>query len=150
MTHFHIEGLAPFDGDYPVDLSYFTNRELHTIKNLAGVRAGELEDAFKAGDNDLIVAFCVIALERNGKQMPREAVDVIWNAEVGKVSLVAEEDEESPPVEAPPSEQSGSGAERSGSSGSGSSNGGDHQANDRSRIGSLALATGSPDSGRRI
>lgn len=143
MTHFHIEGLPPFDGDYPCDLTYFTNKELHTIKTLSGVRAGEMEEALAAEDNDLIVAFCVIALERAGKTMTRDATDVIWNAPIGKITFVAEEDEESPPGEAPPSETSESGAGKNGSSGHGSSNGGDLPESDRSPTGDLSLVAGS-------
>lgn len=140
MAHFHIEGLAPYDGDWPADLTRFTNREFHTIKEMSGVRAGELDEAFKKGDNDVLVAFTVIMLERAGKQVNR---DVIWDAPAGTVTLVpdAEDVEESPPAQPPP-EPGGKadGAEKNGSSGVPSRIAGeDLQA-------SLQSSTGSPDS----
>ena len=45
----------------------FTNRELHLIKQIAGVRAGELFDAMEVGDNDLVVALAHIAVKRAGR-----------------------------------------------------------------------------------
>lgn len=90
MESIVIKGIAGYDGEYPFDASYFTNKELHTIKTHSGVRAGEIQQAFAAGDNDLIVAFAAIALERNGKVVH---ADVLWNAKVGAIELVLGEDE---------------------------------------------------------
>ena len=141
QTHFHIEGLPPFDGDYPIDLNHFTNKELHTIKQLSGVRAGELEEALDAGDNDLILAFAVIALERSGRSMPKQAVDVLWNADFGKFTLVIPDDEDadaSPPSQTPSAnDENDSDNEKNESSGKGSNGAGDaHQETDRSLTGS--------------
>lgn len=86
-----LEGVFPYDGEYEMDLSYFTMRELHTIKKVAGVRAGELGEALEAGDSDVVVAIALIALQRAGKQVSE---DIIWDAPAGKVTLVAGEEEE--------------------------------------------------------
>lgn len=131
MDRFHIEGVPPYDGDYEIDLGgEFTNKELHTIKKVSGVRVLELQDAGDSGDNDLVVAFAVIALERAGYKVD---VDVLWNAPVGKITFI-EEAEESPPAETP--EQSGSGNENPPSSGESSKADGDRQASVLSLTGS--------------
>lgn len=100
-----IVGVPPYDGDHPIDVSYFTNRELHTIKEIAGVRAGQIEQAFADGDTDLVVALAIIALARAGHV--RVDRDRLWDAEVGKIDLVLEEDDVSPPASALPSESGG-------------------------------------------
>ncbi len=89
-----------YDGEWEIDVSYFTNRELHLIKRLTGVRAAELEAAFAAGDNDLVVAMAAIALQRNGKPLHE---DVLWDARAGTITFVGGDDAD-PPAEAPPSE----------------------------------------------
>lgn len=90
-----LSNVPPYDGEYELDVTYLTNRELHTIKNLCGLRAGELDDALQAGDSDVIVALAVIALERNGKG-PVDA-NVIWDAEFGNLTFVPGEDDAGPP-----------------------------------------------------
>ena len=96
MAHFKIEGIPGLDGDYPFEFR-FTNRDFRTIKRLAGVRSNEVMEAFRAGDNDLVVAFCVIALERSGKPFHE---DQIWDADVGAVDFVLDDEEAktSPPA----------------------------------------------------
>jgi hypothetical protein len=79
-----IEGVLGLDGEYDADISYFTNRELHKIKVLTGLRAGEFDEAFKVGDNDVIVAIATVILERNGKG---EATELLWDAPAGSVTL---------------------------------------------------------------
>src|SRR5262245_29847989 len=97
MAHFKIEGLHPYDGEYPFNVDTLTNRELHTIKQLAGVRANEIEEAAEAGDNDLIVAFAIIALQRAGLKVDPDA---IWEADVGKITFQSEEADPLPPPNA--------------------------------------------------
>lgn len=99
MDKIVISNVPPYDGEYEVDVSYFTNRELHEIKRLTGVRAGELQDAFDAGDSDLIVAIAAIALKRAGKQV---VDDLLWDAEAGSVMFVAGEDDAGPPDDEQP------------------------------------------------
>lgn len=84
MAVIKIEGIPPWDGSYPFDITFFTNRELHDIKLIADVRAGELEDEFRRGNNDLIVAVAAIALKRNGKLVP---IDDLWDAATGRIML---------------------------------------------------------------
>ena len=84
MHLIRITDLPPFDGEYPIDLSSFNGRELHEIKKLSGVRGNELGEALLAGDYDLLIAFAVIALERNGRKVPAEA---LFEAEIGRIVL---------------------------------------------------------------
>lgn len=144
MAHFHIEGVPPYDGDWPLETGAFTNAELHTIKKVSGVRSQEIEEALDAGDNDLVVALAQIALERAGHRVD---LDLLWGAEVGKITLVAgdeEEEEKHDPPSQPPSGPGGSesGDARSGSSGDDSSSAGDRPASDQSLTGSPPSATG--------
>lgn len=69
MIRFTITGVAPFDGTHDLDIPEreFNLRELHIIKGLAGVRAGELDAAIDAKDSDIMLAFVVIALIRTGR-----------------------------------------------------------------------------------
>jgi hypothetical protein len=104
------------DGEYPIDLSGFTNRDFHDIKRIANVRSQELSEAFGKGDTDLFVAFAVIALRHAGKPA---VDDALWDAEIGKITFVAGDEEETddlPPALAPSSEmqnEHGGGSEQS-------------------------------------
>jgi hypothetical protein len=151
-----IEGLSPLaDGEYEFDWD-FTNRDLHEIKQISGVRAGELEEAGKAGDNDLIVAVAHIVLHRYGKDIP---LDVLWDAPAGaKINFDFSEDEAKVDAAAdagPPSQpktESESPETLSGASetsGNGSSNDGDHLASIRPVTGLPVSDTGAT-SGRAI
>lgn len=123
MIRFKIENLHPYNGEFPLDLERgFTNRELHTIKEVAGVRANEVEEAFNAGDNDMLVALAVIALRRAGLAIH---MDALWDADAGAIQVLADvEDDADPPDLTPPAE-SGSGAEQNEFSGNSSNGGGD-------------------------
>lgn len=133
MDRIVISGIRGYDGEYPFDATYFTNKEFHTIKRLAGIRAGEIKAAFDSGDNDLIVAFAVIALERSGKTVFEE---VLWNANVGCISLEGDPqtgDDADPPTQSSEDDRS----EKNNSSGPSSKNGSDPQENDQSLTGPL-------------
>jgi acyl transferase domain-containing protein len=105
-----IDGIAAnLDGVYEFDfeelLDTLTNREIHQIKLISGVRLGELNDALNAGDNDLIIAFAVIILRRRGKRIDE---DMLWDAPAGTKILLdlddrqeQQEDAGGPPAEAP-------------------------------------------------
>ncbi len=96
MDRIIISGVDAYDGPYDFDPS-FTNRELHTIKRLTGVRAGELGDALEAGDSDLLVALAAIAIVRAGKQLDE---NLLWDAEGGSITYeggIEEEDDADPP-----------------------------------------------------
>lgn len=93
MDKFVVAGIAPFDGEYPIDIGSFTMRELQIIKRMSKVRAGELEEAFAAGDSDLILAIAVIAVRRNGKAW--EAFEQLaWESELGAITFEGGEDED--------------------------------------------------------
>jgi hypothetical protein len=102
LSALKITGIPGFDGEYPLDVSYFTNRELHTIKELSKVRAGELSEALQAGDNDVLVALAVIAVQRAGKPVPKDA-SPFWDAPSGSSLefVLDEENDASPPASAP-------------------------------------------------
>lgn len=115
------------DGEYDLDVGTFTNRELHTIKKVAGVRVGEFEDAMLALDNDLVLAFALIALRRSGKTVSDE---MLWDFNAGAITLDLSDEEEPveddalPPAAEPPAQPNASGNEsssetRTDSSGSG-------------------------------
>lgn len=112
MPQIKIEGVPPYDGEYELDMN-FTNRDLHTIKQVAGVRAGDLNDALEHKDLDLVVALAVNALRRAGKPVD---MDVLWDSEAGKIMLVADEVDAVPPPQ-PKSEPGGSVSEPTVSSG---------------------------------
>jgi hypothetical protein len=117
MVKMTITGVFGADGEYEFDPSFFTNRELHRIKTVAGVRAGELSEAIAAGDSDLVVALAMIALARNGRQVPEDA---LWDAEAGKISLKPIEEEAPAGGAVPPESEpaaSVNGSESSGLSG---------------------------------
>lgn len=79
-------------GEYELAVGYFTNRELHLIKRETGVRAGELEEAFAAGDNDLLIVLAYIALQRNG--LSHIPISSLWDMEAGTITFDFQEDEE--------------------------------------------------------
>lgn len=104
---FTLTDILGFDGVYEADFkaSPFNGRELHWIKETAGVRLGEMENAANAGDNDLLVAWTAIALIRNGKARKenyRDLVDLLMEAPAGKITaeVVEEENDADPPAEA--------------------------------------------------
>lgn len=81
----------------------FTNRELHLIKQIAGIRAGEIFDAFESGDNDVLVALAHIGARRAGVQRP--SLDELWDLPAGEIVIEAPEDDEDPT--SPPSDADG-------------------------------------------
>lgn len=91
MSKLVIDGVFGLDGEYEADLSYFTNRELHQIKKQTGIRAGEFSEAFASGDNDVMVAFAVVILNRAGKE---GAEDLLWDAKAGSVTLLLDDEDE--------------------------------------------------------
>lgn len=122
MDKFIVTGIPAFNGDYPIDIGTFTMRELQIIKRMSGVRAGELEEAFNAGDTDLILAIAVIAVRRSGKAWEQfEAI--AWESELGAIEFHSDEEvaadavpltpalsassDEPPPASGPPSPDDG-------------------------------------------
>lgn len=124
--------------EYPLDLSYFTNRELHMIKKETGIRAGELYSSFDAGDTDLLVALAMIAVRRAGK--PVES-DELWDLPAGKITLdvTDEEADASPPDETPSASSDVGGLSSSDSSVNGDAN---PEASNQNDSGNPGSATG--------
>lgn len=75
----------------------FTNRELHIIKQITGVRGGEIFEALESGDNDMLVAFAHIAVRRNNTARP--SLDELWDLEAGAIAFEEVSDEVDPPTE---------------------------------------------------
>ena len=86
----------------------FTNRELHTIKRIAGVRSAEIQQAYEAGDNDLLICLALIAVQRAGAARP--TLDELWDMPVGAISVVVPDEDPTPAAVAatPPSGDAGS------------------------------------------
>jgi hypothetical protein len=131
--------LAPYDGEYLLELP-FTNDELHALKKLTGIRAGEIGEALDALDNDLCVAFAHLALEREGKT---HSLRKLWAATTGSIKLdvVDEEGDEDVPPEKTATTPDEPGSETATSdepmpSGPGSPSAGDHPESDLPRTGS--------------
>jgi hypothetical protein len=113
VDKFVITGVPGFDGEYPVDIGSFTMRELQIIKRMSGVRAGELEEAFGAGDSDLILAVAVIAVRRNGR-LWETFEKLAWEADVASITFVGEDEEVAPAADplTPPAPSGSSGGQQ--------------------------------------
>lgn len=107
-----IEGIPPYDCKIEFDIielvGSLTHRELHRVKNISGVRAGELLDALTSGDTDVQLALAVILLNRKGKRVDEEK---LWNAPAASGLTITldparddeedlEGDDDDPPTEA--------------------------------------------------
>jgi hypothetical protein len=102
--HILITGIPPYDGEYPLDLSYFTMRELRSIYRISELRGIEISEAIMVGDARIVVALACLALERDGKAVDPED---LWDARAGQLKLVFAEDDADPPARRPPSENGG-------------------------------------------
>lgn len=87
-----VKDVPGLDGEYDADFSRFTNNEGKLIKKLSGVRMGEIRDALKAGDNDLLVACAVVFLQRAGKDS-EVAEQLLGDADMGCLELDTTEEE---------------------------------------------------------
>jgi hypothetical protein len=81
-----ITGIPPYDGEYPIDDSGFTTAEYHQIKQISGVRSGELQEALAAGDAAVAVALTAITLQRNGKVVQ---LGLLWEAKEDDIDVRA-------------------------------------------------------------
>src|SRR5262245_15027266 len=89
MDKLIISGIPQLDGAFEFDLvrllslgdsQSLTNRELHRVKTLTGIRGGEIGEAFAAGDTDVTIALAVVVLTRHGRRFDE---DVLWDAPAG-------------------------------------------------------------------
>src|SRR5512146_1587205 len=133
MLKITLTGLPPFDGQFDLDFaSPFTMRELHWIKEIAGVRVGELDEAGQKGDSDLLLAFTVIAAYRAGKvrkEQVKQFSEVLLDAPADAIQaedVPDVEDDAGPPAqETPPASENGSSGNSEKSSPSSTSGGED-------------------------
>lgn len=97
MNTLTITGVPAYDGTYEFEgFEDFTNRELHRIKKMTGLRVGELQDAWENSDNDVVVALAVVVLERNGKQV---IDDLLWDAPAGTFMFDFADSEQEDPTQ---------------------------------------------------
>ncbi len=97
---------SELDGEYDLDASGFTNFELHAIKKLTDLTAGDIGQAFERLDNDVVVAIAMVSLMREGKISGRSPwnsaeVSALWDAKVGSIFVAEDEVDADPPVIAP-------------------------------------------------
>lgn len=118
LNHLVIDGCPPWDGKYDLPDFTFTNRELHRIKTISGIRGGELLDALVSEDASVFVALATVAVERTGIGVDPED---FWNASRTAIRLELGDDD-SPPAQSPSGDET---LESTVSSGAGSANDGD-------------------------
>lgn len=107
-----IEDVPPWDGKYEFEDFSFTQRELYTIKQLSGIRAGELVESLDANDSSAMVGIAVVILARNDIRVD---VDDLWASTVGSLRLDIVADEELPPTQRKSKSETTSLADSSGS-----------------------------------
>lgn len=116
------------DGEYPCDIvgmltvghpEMLTYREGHRLKQMTGIRSGEIDEALAKGDTDLIIGLAAIVLARDGKTV---SDDLLWDApmEAGVTLILGDRDEDEdadPLAETPSSESSDENSTTSGTDG---------------------------------
>lgn len=85
--------------DFPAEM---TGRELQFVKLETGLRAGEIEEAVGAGDVEVLLTLCVIAMRRAGKEDASldDLLDLSIGAEDGLDFFSQEDDTAARPTEA--------------------------------------------------
>jgi hypothetical protein len=137
MPKIVITGIPGLDGEYDLDMT-FTHRDFHTIKQVAGVRANEVQDALEGGDLDIVVALAEIALRRAEVV---HSVDQLWDAEAGGITLDVTD------VEQEPDDPSMPGDEPRSDSAMTSSGDGTNGATEHSQATSIIDSSGTPPQG---
>lgn len=84
MAKIVIKNQPGLDGSYDLELGTWDFDEFRIIKKEAGVRAGEIEEAMRAGDSNLIVAYAIIALKRAGRDVVPER---LWKANIEDIEF---------------------------------------------------------------
>ena len=107
-----VKGCAPWDGRYEFDDFSFTNRELYEIKQLSGIRAGELIEALETNDTAAYVGVAMVVLQRHGHRLDP---DDLWNAKVGSISIeLGGAGDDADPQTPPPADEPGNATSGSG------------------------------------
>jgi hypothetical protein len=85
-----LSGLGPLDGKYdmPTDLNM---GELFFVESTVGIKAGQIEDAVKAGSVGLLACMIALALKRAG--FPDVPMSVLWEASDEQIDVEKVEDE---------------------------------------------------------
>lgn len=107
-----IDGVPPWDGEYEMDGLTFTNREMHRIKVISGLRGSEVVEALTADDKGGFVAVAAVVLERVGK---RPDLDEFWDAKSGSIWIDTRENGKGDAGPPEPGSSDGSSSESSGS-----------------------------------
>ena len=99
-----IEGVEGFEGEYDFALGAFTTGDLRLIKRVAGVRVNELDEAFKAGDIEVVIAVAIIALKHAGHPFWERFEEAIEDVTLETLSLTViagdeGDDEKDPPIQ---------------------------------------------------
>lgn len=103
MDQFHITGFGQYDGKFDFDASAFSIREWRWIKQLSGHDQDTVVEAYANREPEVLVAFAVIALCRDGK-IDREQVLVVADEMIdtplrgATLSLVPDQSEVVPPL----------------------------------------------------
>lgn len=96
-----ITGIQPYDGEYPLDLDQFTNRDHKTIKDMSGYTVTGWMEGFRSADMAFFTALGVVAARRSGRFGPMINEDIFWDAEAGKIVLIEEEADKAVPPTMP-------------------------------------------------
>ncbi len=112
MSKLVVAGVPGLDGEYELVLPPYKQREWHQIKLRTGLRPMEIEDAWRAGDPDVMTALAWVAITRAG-QNGTFVWDVLGEHDVFDVLTFdfgdePEEEDAVPPEPALPSGLSGS------------------------------------------
>ena len=93
-----LKGLDAYNGEYETPAAgSWTAREFNYIKQVSGVRAGELNAALAAGDMAAIVAVAAVTLQRHG--VPDVNLEVLWEMTEENFEAVQDEGDEGRPPE---------------------------------------------------
>ncbi len=76
--------VPPWEGRYDIPDWRLTQRELHEIKLLSGVRAGELIEALFANDRAAVVGLTVVILDRHGIAA---TADDLWDTKADEIEI---------------------------------------------------------------
>ena len=93
MNRLIIGGKSDAAGEYELP-DNFSFREMHVIKRITQLRAGEIYPAMAAGDTDVVAAFAIVAVTRAKPWV--DAEKLVLDSEIDEVSIVldpVEEDE---------------------------------------------------------
>jgi len=85
-----VKGNRVIEGEYDLP-DNFTFREMHTIKRITDLRAGELYPALGRGDLDVVAAFAIIAINRARPGIDAEGI--VLDLDIDAIEVVPEESE---------------------------------------------------------